>query len=173
MELFYEGEWGIVDANSGAAARVACRQAGYPYTEDIGFFGQGIGTVRVDILHCTGDEERVEQCYHNGWRDNRLSFFTDWCQMQRCVWCEKDMRAVSRCLTTESDFRLSHHLLYLPIAADKRPSNVSIEATPFSVFIQWMEHSDNIPFVTGYNITMENTVTNAMRMLTVALVRPM
>ena len=65
--------------------------------------------------------------------------------------------------TTESDLRLSHHLLYLPIAADKRPSNVSIEATPFSVFIEWMEHSDNIPFVTGYNITMKNMVTKATR----------
>ena len=70
---------------------------------------------------------------------------------------------LSRCLTAESNLRLSHHLLYLPIAADKRPSNVSIEATPFSVFIEWMEHSDNIPFVTGYNITIENTVTKATR----------
>ena len=40
---------------------------------------------------------------------------------------------------------------------------MSIEATPFSVFIEWMEHTDNIPFVTGYNITMENTVTKATR----------
>ena len=38
---------------------------------------------------------------------------------------------------------------------------MSIEATPFSVHIKWMETSDNIPFVTGYNITVETLVTKA------------
>ena len=40
---------------------------------------------------------------------------------------------------------------------------MSIVTTPFSVYIEWMEPSDNIPFVTGYNITVENLVTMATR----------
>ena len=45
--------------------------------------------------------------------------------------------------------------------ADEGPFNVSIEATPFSAFIEWMEPSDNIPLVTGYNITVETLLTKA------------
>ena len=69
VELFYEGEWGrvIVAEFNDTVARVACRQAGYPYTEGNGSFGQGSGPVWVVIIWCTGDEERVEQCYHLGW----------------------------------------------------------------------------------------------------------
>ena len=61
----------------------------------------------------------------------------------------------------ESYLIVIYHLLCLPTAADKHPFKVSIVSTPFSVFIEWMEHSDNIPFVTGYNITMENMLTKA------------
>ena len=38
---------------------------------------------------------------------------------------------------------------------------MTIEATTFSVFIEWMETSDNIPLVTGYKIIAENLVTKA------------
>ena len=55
-------------------------------------------------------------------------------------------------------------LLY-PKGAENGPFNVSIEATPFSVSIEWMELSDNIPLVTGYNIAVENLVTNTMRIV--------
>ena len=173
VELFYEGEWGRVvvsSYSSDTVARVACRQAGYPYTEGTGFFKQGSGPVWVVIWRCTGDEERVEQCIHNGWKYNTcpscLAFGVR-CRGE-CAWSAKDTHRIKRCLTTESYLRLSHHPLYLPIAADKRPFNVSIEATPFSVFIEWMEPSVNIPFVTGYNITMETMVKKEIRTVCVA-----
>ncbi len=38
---------------------------------------------------------------------------------------------------------------------------MTIEATPFSVSIEWAESPDNIPVVTGYIITMVNVVTEA------------
>ena len=39
---------------------------------------------------------------------------------------------------------------------------MSIEATPFSVSIQWVEPTDNIPVVRGYIITMVNVVTESI-----------
>ena len=104
VELFYEGEWGRVIARSDrhvTAAPVACQQAGYPYTEGTGSFEQGSGPVWVDI-HCTGDEKRVEQCVHYGWRVNFCPSCRDLgvtCRGE-CAWCEKDTHTVSRCLTT-------------------------------------------------------------------------
>ena len=74
VELFYEGEWGRVlqdplNDSLAAVADVACRQAGYPYSEGLQSFGQGSGPVWLVIQSCTGDEERVEQCLHTyGWR---------------------------------------------------------------------------------------------------------
>ena len=86
VELFYEGKWGRVSVSSrtvataataaaadaaaaaAAAARVACRQAGYPYSDGTVDFGQGRGPFWVGFGFCTGDEERIEQCSHNGWR---------------------------------------------------------------------------------------------------------
>ena len=70
VELFYEGEWGrvVIVIPDAAVAHVACRQAGYPYSEGLQSFGQGSGPVCIAIIECTGDEERVEQCRHNGWR---------------------------------------------------------------------------------------------------------
>ena len=50
-----------------------------------------------------------------------------------------------------------------PTGAENGPFNVTIEATPLSVFIEWMELSDNIPLVTGYNITVENLITKKVR----------
>ena len=50
-----------------AAARIVCRQAGYPFSNGTRDFGQGSGPLGVDIYRCTGDEERVEHCWHTGW----------------------------------------------------------------------------------------------------------
>ena len=168
VELFYEGEWGRVFIDGSfsdpatAVARVACRQAGYPYTEGNQSFGQGSGPVWLNIQTCTGDEERLEQCYHLGWRGTSSGSDLGVRCRGECVWCEKDTHIVSRCLNTaESSLTSSHHLLPLPLAADKPPFSVSIEATPFSIFIEWMEPSENIPVITGYNITVENMVTKA------------
>ena len=94
VELFYEGEWGRVvvnSSNSDTVARVACRQAGYPYTEGTGSFEQGSGPVWVVISWCTGDEERVEQCFHYGWHVNLCLSCPDLgvrCR-GKCVVCEE------------------------------------------------------------------------------------
>ena len=56
---------------------------------------------------------------------------------------------------------ITHYLPLPPIAADKPPFNVSTEATPFSVSIEWVEPPENIPVATGYIITMVNVVTKA------------
>ena len=70
VEMFYEGEWGRVDIviPDAAVADVACQQAGYPYSEGLQSFGQGSGPVWLVIYYFTGDEERVEQFWHLGWR---------------------------------------------------------------------------------------------------------
>ena len=77
VELFYEGQWGrvVVDSSDTAAARVACRQAGYLYMEGTQSFGRGSGPVWLVIRTCTGSEERLERCEHWGWRFNP------------CPWC--------------------------------------------------------------------------------------
>ena len=54
--------------STAAVARVACRQVGYPYSDGTRYFGPGSSTVWVDIISCNGDEERIEQCEHFGWR---------------------------------------------------------------------------------------------------------
>ena len=71
IELFYEGQWGrvVIDWTRGAAVDdVACQQTGYPYSEGLQLFRKGSGPVWLVIFECTGDEERVEQCEHDGWR---------------------------------------------------------------------------------------------------------
>ena len=105
VELFHEGEWGRVvvsSSNSDTVARVACRQAGYPYTEGTRSFEQGSGPVWVVISWCTGDEKRVEQCVHYGWRSNICLFCPDLgvrCRGE-CVVCEEHTHThiVSSCL---------------------------------------------------------------------------
>ena len=56
-----------------AAARIACRQVGYPFSNGTRYFGQESGPVGVEIIQCTGDEERVEQCVHWGWSNDLCS----------------------------------------------------------------------------------------------------
>ena len=107
VELFYEGEWRRVLIDMlhpvivTAEARVACRQAGYPYTEGTLDFGQWSGPVWLEILTCTGDEERLEQCIHWGWKE--IVFHINHDRGVRCggecVWREKDTHIVSSVLT--------------------------------------------------------------------------
>ena len=59
--------------------------------------------------------------------------------------------------------QLSHHLLCHLTVVEKGPFNVTITATPFAVFIDWMEPSDNITFIAGYNITVESVATKTAR----------
>ena len=65
------------------------------------------------------------------------------------------------CVNVGSYHQLLHNLFCHPTGAENGPFIVTIEATPFSVFIEWTEPSDNVPLLTGYNITVENLVTKA------------
>ena len=78
MELFYEGEWKIVrvrttETAAAAAARIVCRQVGYPFSNGTRDFGRGSGPLGVNIYQCTGNEERVEHCAHWGWSNELCS----------------------------------------------------------------------------------------------------
>ena len=77
VELFYEREWkgAFVYRYTAAAVRVACRQVGYPYSDGrgTGEFRSGSIQVWIAIWSCNGDEERVEQCEHFGFRNNYIS----------------------------------------------------------------------------------------------------
>ncbi len=72
VEVFYNGRWGTIchdywDIND---ARVVCRQLGYlnPVRALRGYdVPDGIGQIWLDNVHCTGSEENLISCYHNGW----------------------------------------------------------------------------------------------------------
>ena len=61
-------------------AIVVCRQLGYPYGEAEYFtnsdFGEGTGEVWMDFVRCTGTEERLSACVHDGWGVT-LSYYCD------------------------------------------------------------------------------------------------
>ncbi|XP_072042484.1 uncharacterized protein [Amphiura filiformis] len=82
VEVFYNGRWGTVCADSwdDDDAMVVCRQLGFPsgdaravistlshflYTS--AEFGQGTGPVWLDGVSCSGSENRLDECRHNGW----------------------------------------------------------------------------------------------------------
>ena len=84
-----------------------------------------------------------------------ILFLIYWCIKKNALYCRvSHIRGKSNCLTIIS---ITPHA-----AADKPPFNVSVEATPFSVSIEWVESPDNLPVVTGYIITMVNVVTEAV-----------
>jgi hypothetical protein len=72
LEVFYNGKWGTVcddiwDIND---ARVACRQLGYTYAvralrgSDV---PDGTGQIWLDDVRCTGSEQNLTSCSHDGW----------------------------------------------------------------------------------------------------------
>ncbi|NWI14412.1 DMBT1 protein, partial [Crypturellus soui] len=71
LELFHNGSWGTVcdDGFDLRDAAVACRQLGCGDVisiHDSALFGEGTGPVLLDELACTGDEESLTQCPHQG-----------------------------------------------------------------------------------------------------------
>ncbi|NWI99956.1 DMBT1 protein, partial [Crypturellus undulatus] len=71
LELFHNGSWGTVcdDGFDLRDAAVACRQLGCGDAisiHDSALFGEGAGPVLLDELACTGDEELLAQCSHQG-----------------------------------------------------------------------------------------------------------
>ena len=82
VEIFYKGQWGTVcdDSWDGNDARVVCRQLGYKYTIQAlqqsnrnNKFPVGSGQIWFDDVHCTGSEENITSCTHNGWGSHDCS----------------------------------------------------------------------------------------------------
>ncbi|XP_072048940.1 uncharacterized protein [Amphiura filiformis] len=82
VEVFYNNAWGTVCADSwdDDDAMVVCRQLGFPSGDARGVistlshflytsaeFGQGTGPVWLDDVSCSGSENRLDECRHNGW----------------------------------------------------------------------------------------------------------
>ncbi|XP_072030540.1 uncharacterized protein [Amphiura filiformis] len=73
VEVFHDNEWGTVcddswDAND---ATVICRLLGFPYGDaqavTHAYFGQGTGQIWLDDVQCSGSEDNLLECSHNGW----------------------------------------------------------------------------------------------------------
>ena len=119
VELFYEGKWAKVALDNSperifdhaVVADVACRQAGYPYSEGLQSFGQGSGPVWLIIFWCYGDEERVEQCLHSsGWRTICSSCLDLGvrCRGGRCGTRITHKHTVARCLSMAASYFKLH-----------------------------------------------------------------
>lgn len=75
MALYYNGQWGTIcdDAWDINDAHVICRMLGYPGA--IGFlhasyFGAQTGPIWLDEVNCTGKEQTIAACPHDGWGIN-------------------------------------------------------------------------------------------------------
>ncbi len=72
--MLYNGIWGTVcdDSWDFNDAMVVCRQLGLPTVGAQALtgsdpFGEGSGQIWLDNVECTGSEDRLEDCHHNGW----------------------------------------------------------------------------------------------------------
>ena len=82
LEIYYDGVWGTVCDNGfdSTDADVVCRELGYPGS--IGYFccayyGQGSGPIWLSDLGCTGAEESVSNCTHNGFGNHDCTHSED------------------------------------------------------------------------------------------------
>nr|XP_022287848.1 227 kDa spindle- and centromere-associated protein-like isoform X3 [Crassostrea virginica] len=71
VEVFHGGVWGTVcdDSWDSGDATVVCRMLGYTGRASAferARFGPGIGSILMDEVHCTGLEDSIFSCYHNG-----------------------------------------------------------------------------------------------------------
>ena len=72
VEVFYNGNWGTVCDHDWDLkdATVVCRQLGFTgasAANTSAAFGQGAGQIWMDDVRCTGDENSLTECGHNGW----------------------------------------------------------------------------------------------------------
>ena len=73
VEVYHEGVWGTVcdDGWDIQDAIVVCRQLGFRYGTAQSFnaakFGEGTGQIWLDGVACSGQENQLDACSHNGW----------------------------------------------------------------------------------------------------------
>lgn len=82
IEVYYQNQWGTVcdDFWGLSDAHVACRQLGLgPATAALSFstFGQGSGNIWLDNVGCSGTEDCLGNCTHNGWGVHNCAHFED------------------------------------------------------------------------------------------------
>jgi len=77
----HNGEWGTVcdDRWSISDGIIACYQMGFPYSRvnTSVYFGEGTGKIWLDNLLCTGYEDRLIDCNHNGFGGHDCSHSED------------------------------------------------------------------------------------------------
>ena len=82
IEIYYQNQWGTVcdDLFGLSDAHVVCRQLGFgAATAALSFstFGQGSGNIWLDNLGCSGSEDCLGNCSHNGWGVHNCAHFED------------------------------------------------------------------------------------------------
>ena len=82
VEVFYNGEWGTIcdDGWDVDDARVVCRQLGYIHAVRAlqgSEISDGSGPIWLDDVVCTGSEENLTSCSHNGWRNQNCGHSED------------------------------------------------------------------------------------------------
>ncbi|XP_028414891.1 deleted in malignant brain tumors 1 protein-like [Dendronephthya gigantea] len=88
VEVFYYGQWGTICARAryhgwhmrNASIKVICRQLGYYDAvralrrDEVPL---GSGRIWLDFIFCSGNEEKIENCYLSSWGDNHCSHEND------------------------------------------------------------------------------------------------
>ncbi|XP_072039363.1 scavenger receptor cysteine-rich domain-containing protein DMBT1-like [Amphiura filiformis] len=83
VEVFYNGAWGTVcdDSWDNDDAMVVCRQLGFPSADaqsvSYAGFGEGTGEIWLDEVRCSGLENGLGECGHNGWGNDDCSHNED------------------------------------------------------------------------------------------------
>ncbi|XP_071494038.1 scavenger receptor cysteine-rich domain-containing protein DMBT1-like [Diadema antillarum] len=82
VEVFFNGEWGTVcdDLWDLSDARVVCRQLGYSDALEAKLsaeYGEGTGSIVLDNVLCTGFEENLTECLHDGFEVNNCGHHED------------------------------------------------------------------------------------------------
>nr|XP_054774380.1 deleted in malignant brain tumors 1 protein-like [Lytechinus pictus] len=72
VEVLYNGQWGTIcdDSWGREEADVVCQQLGYSRAiEAVGNarFGEGSGQIWLDDVSCSGIEDGIDECSHDGW----------------------------------------------------------------------------------------------------------